>query len=48
MSKEVKEGSWESRGAQKQGKSMVCEITQPKKGPYENGPWQRNNFAAPK
>ncbi|KAL6340661.1 hypothetical protein AAG906_010569 [Vitis piasezkii] len=36
------------RGAQKQGKCMVCEISQPKKGPCENGPWLRNNFATPK
>ena len=27
---------------------MVCEISQPKKGPSENGPWLGNNFAAPK
>ena len=27
---------------------MVCEISQPKEGPCENGPWLRNNFAAPK
>ena len=27
---------------------MVCEISQPKKGPCENGPWLRNNFAAPR
>ena len=27
---------------------MVCEFSQPKKGPCENGPWLRNNFAAPK
>ncbi|RVW92525.1 Pol polyprotein [Vitis vinifera] len=44
--KEIQRGLWESRGAQKQGKSMVCEISQPKKGPYENGLWLLNNFAA--
>ena len=27
---------------------MVCEISQLKKGPCENGPWLRNNFTAPK
>ena len=27
---------------------MVCKISQPKKGPWENGHWLRNNFAAPK
>ena len=27
---------------------MVCKISQPKKGPCENGPWLRNNFASPK
>ena len=48
ITKKLKEGIWESRGAQKQGKSMVCEILQPKKGPCENGPWLRNNFVAPK
>ena len=27
---------------------MACEISQPKGGPCENGPWLRNNFAAPR
>ena len=27
---------------------MVCKISQPKKGPCENGPWLRKNFATPK
>ena len=27
---------------------MVCKISQPKNGLCENGPWLRNNFAAPK
>ena len=44
----MKKGLRELRGAQKQGESMVCEISQPKKGPCENGPWLRNNFAAPR
>ena len=59
MSKEVKEGSWESRGAQKQGESMACEILQPKVTCCENRPlaakWFRSlqapsvkNFAASK
>ena len=38
MSKEVKEGTWESRGAQKQGESMACEISQPKVTCCENRP----------
>ncbi|RVW19076.1 hypothetical protein CK203_087667 [Vitis vinifera] len=33
IAKKLKEGLWESRGAQKQGKSMVCEISQPKRAP---------------
>ena len=32
----MKEGLWELRGAQKQGKSVVCEISQPKIAPCEN------------
>ncbi|KAL6313162.1 hypothetical protein AAG906_016739 [Vitis piasezkii] len=46
MSKEVKEGSWESRGAQKQGESMACEISQPKVSRCENRLLLRNGFAA--
>ena len=45
MSKEVKKGSWESRGAQKYEISVVCEILQPKIDPYENGHLLRNDFA---
>ena len=46
MSKEVKEGSWESRGSQKHENSVVCKISQPKIGPCENGHLLRNDFAA--
>ena len=46
MSKEVKEGSWESRGAQKHKNSVVCEISQPKIAPCENATLLRNDFAA--
>ena len=46
MLKEVKEGSWESRGAQKRGDSMVCEISQPKEDRCENRLPLRNCFAA--
>ena len=46
MLKEVKEGSWESRGAQKYEILVVCEILQPKIGPCENGHLLRNDFAA--
>ena len=46
MSKEVKEGNWESRGAQKQGESMVCEISQPKVSRCENRLPLWNGFAA--
>ncbi|KAL6313454.1 hypothetical protein AAG906_004417 [Vitis piasezkii] len=49
MSKEVKEGSWESRGAQKQGESMACKISQPKVTCCENCPlavkWFRSLLA---
>ena len=49
MLKEVKEGSWESRGAQKQGESMACEISQPKVTRCENHPlavkWFRSLLA---
>ena len=45
MSKEVKKGSWESRGAQKYEISVVYEILQPKIDPYENGHLLRNDFA---
>ena len=48
MSKEVKEGSWESRGAQKHKNSVVCEISQPKIAPCEIPTSLRNNFAAPR
>ena len=48
MSKEVKEGSWESRGAQKHENSVVCEISQPKIAPCEIATSLRNYFAAPK
>ena len=27
---------------------MVCKISQPKRGLYENGPWLRNNLTAPR
>ena len=46
MSKEVKERSWESRGAQKHKNLVVCEISQPKIGPCEKGHLLRNHFAA--
>ena len=42
----MKEGLRESKGTQKQEISVVCEISQPKIAPYENGHPLRNNFAA--
>ena len=48
MSKEVKEGSWESRGAQKHKNSVVYEILQPKIAPCEIATLLRNYFAAPR
>ena len=48
MSKEVKEGSWESRGAQKHKNSVVCEISQPKIAPCEIATLLRNYFATPR
>ena len=48
MSKEVKEGNWESRGAQKHENSVVCEISQPKIAPCEIATSLRNYFAAPR
>ncbi|RVW27029.1 hypothetical protein CK203_112869 [Vitis vinifera] len=48
IAKKLKEGRWESKGALKLKKIHGCEISQPKKGPCENGPWLRNNFAAPR
>ena len=48
MSKEVKEGSWESRGAQKHENSVVCEISQPKIAPCKIATSLRNYFAAPR
>ena len=47
MSKEVKERSWESRGAQKHKNLVVCEISQPKIAPCEIATSLRNDFAAP-
>ncbi|RVW12286.1 hypothetical protein CK203_111937 [Vitis vinifera] len=46
--KRVKEGSWESRGAQKQGESMACKISQPKVTCCENRPLVAKWFAAAK
>ena len=43
----MKEGPREQKGAQNQEISMVCEISQPKIAPCENGHRLRNNFAAP-
>ena len=48
MSKEVKEGSWESRGAQKHENSVVYEISQPKIAPYEIATSLRNYLATPR
>ena len=48
MSKEVKEGNWESRGAQKHENSVVCEISQPKIAPCKIATSLRNYFAAPR
>ena len=42
----MKEGLREPKGAQNQEISVVCEISQPKIGPYENGHLLRNDFAA--
>ena len=42
----MKEGLRELKGAQNQEISMVCEISQPKIGPCENGHQLRNDFAA--
>ena len=42
----MKEGLSEPKGAQNQEISMVCEISQPKLSPCENGHLLRNDFAA--
>ena len=42
----MKEGLSEPKEAQNQEISVVCEISQPKIGPYENGHRLRNDFAA--
>ena len=42
----MKEGLRGPNGAKSQEKSVVCEISQPKIGPYENGHLLRNNFVA--
>ena len=42
----MKEGLSEPKGAQNQEISVVCEISQPKLGPCENGHLLRNDFAA--
>ncbi|RVX10776.1 Transposon Ty3-I Gag-Pol polyprotein [Vitis vinifera] len=47
IAKKMKEGPREQKGAQNQEISMVCEISQPKIAPCENGHRLRNNFAAP-
>ncbi|RVW95560.1 hypothetical protein CK203_039109 [Vitis vinifera] len=44
--KKNEEGLRELKGAQNQEISMVCEISQPKIGPCENGHQLRNDFAA--
>ena len=44
--KEIERRMLESKGAQKQGESMVYEISQPKVGRCENRLPLRNNFAA--
>ena len=42
----MREGLREPKGAQNQEISVVCEISQPKIGPCENGHLLRNDFAA--
>ncbi|KAL6321924.1 hypothetical protein AAG906_035826 [Vitis piasezkii] len=46
IAKKMKEGLRGPKGAQNQENSMVCEISQPKIGPCENGHLLQNNFAA--
>ncbi|KAL6342192.1 hypothetical protein AAG906_006806 [Vitis piasezkii] len=42
MSKEVKEGSWESRGAQKQGESMVSDLHLKRTAKWPPAKWFRS------